>query len=71
MSKLLFEQHTRQRLIDLSLRRLGSDSHHRSSLDLTHGLPLVLTQVWQRPGSNELLAYNINIQLQNAAIICK
>ena len=43
MSKLLFEQHTRQRLIDLSLRRLGGDSHHRSLLDLTHGLPLVLT----------------------------
>ena len=68
MSKLLFEQHTRRRLIDLSLWRLGGDSHYRSSPDLTHGLPLVLTQVWQRLGSNELLAYNINIQLQNAAI---
>ena len=69
MSKLLFEQHTRRRIIDLSLRRLGGDSYHRSLLDLTHGLPLVLTlksgSDW---GSNELLAHNINIQLQNAAI---
>ena len=43
MSKLLFEQHTRRRLIDLSLRQLGGGSYHRSSLDLIHGLPLVLT----------------------------
>ena len=45
---------------DLSLRR-------RLSFDLIHGLPLAFTQVWQRLGPNELLAYNIDIQFQDAA----